>query len=138
MKLLIFLFVLYLSNTIAKKCQAHTWGTSVALNGNWQGQIAPLYENSYFVTPECKNVTDFKISPGHNATYGFRFEKNDDFNIMFSLLLINIDETPMVSKSCLYILTANSPAHADVRSLSYHGAYCARKDTGDGNIFYVK
>ncbi len=143
MKSILLLFVLFstlLFSTAQKytthKCKAHTWNDIVSGSGVWSGQLTPIYEKSYFVTPNCKEFNHFTTT---NMTFGFIYGDNANFNLAYTLTLVSNNPSPaMASKSCIFVITAFKPADPDIKILSYHNATCSYKFKEDGAIYYVK
>ncbi len=145
------LLLLFLSITIAHKyvahksqrdcslreCEAHTWNNIISESGVWSGQLASIYEKSYFVTPNCHKFNHLTISS--NLTYGFIYADNANFNLAYTLTLVSDNPQPLMSsKACIFIITAFKPADPDIKALSYHGASCTYKPKEDGTIYYVR
>lgn len=121
------------------KCGAHTWSAVGAYDNIWKGQLAPIFEDSWFVDENCTKFNTFDISQWGLVTFGFKFGNDVNFNMAYTLTLVeDTGMREMVTKACIYIITATSPAHPDIRIESYNNATCGHIQRSDGSFFYVE
>jgi|GEM_PF-1779430 hypothetical protein len=126
--------------------QVHTWHNINAENGEWVAKLQMLNEKGIFVLPDGTSVSEFKVSTGSPKRYGFEFDPNDDFDVAYTLTLVQQNEnagnqsnsTMFKSKACVYVITADGPAKPDIRVSSFNGAACDWKTVpGVGEDFFV-
>lgn len=148
--LLLLLLECYCYDNELKECHVHTWNNITSFNGNWKGRITPIYENSYYYYSNCTNFNNFEINEDNNQSllYGFKFDKDATFNLAYSITMVKEERNKMIrynntknpemsSPSCIYIVTAKSPANPDINVLSYMGGNCGYVNIETGTIFYV-
>ena len=140
------LFVLvFISVVYANPNCAHTWSTiTVQDGGGWNVTLVPLFEDSYFMFPNCTTFDQTFISAANNTTFGFMYGKHANFNIIYALTVVNTkvplthDTNYMVSKSCVFLVTAISPAHPRIEVINYNGAACKVLSNGpDGSLYVI-
>ncbi|KGP62949.1 hypothetical protein EP47_07475 [Legionella norrlandica] len=104
-------------------CGVHTWHEVVSKSGSWKVTFKMISQNGQFVDPSCADITEIGLTEDNSLTYGFKFSKEADFNIAYTVTAVNQDSN-FQSKACVFVVTANGPAQPDIQALSYHGAEC--------------
>ena len=104
----------------------HTWHTVTAASGTWDAKLQMLNQGGSFVTHDGLVVNGFSISPTHTQDYGFIFNNGDDFDVAYTLTMIEKSAHALrfQSKTCVYVITASGPAKPDIRVSSFNGAKC--------------
>lgn len=126
------------TTTIANAHPIHTWHTVSATHGSWQGKLYMINENGHFANREGNQIKDFTVQKDQSFDYGFSFEKGADFDIAYTLTLVEKTSAAFVSKACVYVITAEGPAKPDIRISSFNGAKCDYKIVpGRGEDFIV-
>ena len=118
----------------------HTWHTVSTASGTWEAKLQMLNQGGSFVTREGALINDFAISPSHSQDYGFIFDDGDDFDVAYSLTMVEKSSNALLfkSKACVYVITASGPAKPDIRVSSFNGAKCDYKVIhGVGEDFMV-
>jgi len=108
-------------------CGCHTWHNVTAVKGEWKAIISTIDEDASFLRLDCTeynpngssrgsfNVSSSPQSP--QASFGFRFGPNADFNIMYVLTLLRTD-VPTVAKAADHLneteTSAKSPPSSAV------------------------
>lgn len=121
----------------------HTIESAYSTNGVWHGTLTPINEKASFSKiPNGEPLSQFIIDENKPEHYTFNLSVPDNFDVAYALTLtqkIKNSMTQFVSKTCVFIVTAISPANPDVQSLSYNGAICRSElnATGSGDNFYV-
>lgn len=116
----------------------HTWHTIYSKNGSWQGTLAPINENPYFVDQSGAPLSTFTITEQTPQVYGFGFGPNDNFDVAYTLTLTQNNPTLFTSRTCVFVITAMGPAQPDIKVLKYNGANCMYAVvSGVGENFYV-
>lgn len=122
----------------AKDERVHTWHKVIATAGTWQAKLSMLNQGGHFVDRGGHHVSEFIINKDQNAEFGFVFDQGDDFDVSYTLTIIQKTSQAFVSKACVYVITAKGPAQPDVRPLSYNGADCQyRVVAGVGEDYIV-
>lgn len=134
-------FCLLSGNTLAELVKPHTWHNVSSTNGTWQASLQMINQDGYFVGRDTISASNFTISQNKSFDYGFGFNVGADFDIAYSLTLVQ--QRPQTarqftSKACVYVITASGPARPDVRVSSFNGAKCDWKvQDGVGEDFIV-
>jgi len=116
----------------------HVWDTVFSKNGTWTVTIQPLNEKSSFVKPDCSPISSFMIDSSTSQQYGFSFPSGDDFDVAYTLTLVQQNTTQFSSKACVFIVTAKSPANPDIRTENFNDATCTWESVpGIGEHFYA-
>jgi hypothetical protein len=125
--------------TQANAVDAHTWSTVYSNNGTWSGTLSSINENATFVDTSGNPMNTFTVNELTPVTYGFNFGETDDFDVAYTLTLTQknpqTQHPQFTSKTCVFIVTATSPAHPDIQIVPYNGAQCT--STALGQKFYV-
>ncbi len=117
---------------------AHTWSIISVEGGEWNVTLRPLFEKSYFFFSNCETFNISQLSSKENTTFGFMYGKNANFNIVYALTLVNTkSKEAMVSRTCIFVITAVSPANPDIKVLSYNGAKCKVESNGPDGALYM-
>lgn len=127
------------STVLAESPTPHTWHTVATAAGQWVGKLQMLNQGGHFITHDGGKVNKFEISPEQALDYGFIYDRGDDFDVAYTLTLVEKSERPAFqSKACVYVITAAGPANPDVRVSSFNGARCDYKVVkGRGENFIV-
>lgn len=104
-------------------CGVHTWHEVTSKSGSWKITLKMINQNGQLVDPSCADITETGLTPDNPLNYGFKFSKDADFNIAYTLTAVS-EERGFESKACVFVITANGPAQPDIQALSYHGAEC--------------
>lgn len=116
----------------------HTWHTVSATNGSWQARLVMMNENGKFYNRAGSPIWDFNVNSSTPYDYGFGFERGSDFDIAYTLTVIEKTKPSFVSKACVYVITASGPGKPDIRTSSFNGAKCDYKIvSGVGEDFIV-
>jgi hypothetical protein len=103
----------------------HTWHNIVVEQGVWRGKLAVINEGAVFVKPDGAEVSDFTVASNQPFKFGFAFDADDDFDVAYTLTLTQQEPAKkVVSKTCVFVVTAKGPANPDIHNLSYNGATC--------------
>jgi hypothetical protein len=127
-------------NALAKPAP-HTWHTVSTSDGAWHARLQMINEGGSFVARDGSALTTFAINPNLSQDFGFIFDADADFNVAYTLTLVQ-DEPKNAksfsSKACVYVITASGPAKPDIRASSFNGAKCESKIVhGVGEDFFV-
>jgi hypothetical protein len=143
-KSLIFFPALFLSaTTFADIAIPHTIETAYSENGTWHATLTAINEHATFSKiPSGEPLSEFILTDKKPERYIFNLKAPDNFDVAYALTLtqkVKNNMAQFVSKTCVFIVTAISPANPDVQSLSYNGAICHSElnATGSGDNFYV-
>ena len=134
------LLTLMMTTAMASTPTPHTWHTVNSNNGSWNAQLQMINEEGSFVTADGAPITEFTINPKQPVEYGFVLGEGDDFNVAYTLTLTEQNaqnSAQFASKTCVFVITAASPGHPDIRISTYNGAECTFADTGRGENFFV-
>lgn len=119
----------------------HTWHTVKSGQGSWQASLSMINQGGSFVTRNGKSLTTFEVSPDSPQEYGFIFDAGDNFDVAYSLTLTQVEKEKSLrfqSKTCVFVITAKSPAQPDIHPISFNGATCVwRVVPGVGQDFDV-
>jgi hypothetical protein len=126
--------------TQANVSNVHTWTTVYSLNGTWSGTLSSINEHATFVDANGQPMSQFTIDELTPVKYGFSFGENDDFDVAYTLTMTqkNTQQSNSLfsSKTCVFVVTAISPAHPDIQMIPYNGAQCTSEALG--GKFYVE
>lgn len=122
------LLLSFLLNAVAyaEPTPIHTWHTVSSKHGAWQATLQMLNQGGKFVTPSGTPLTTFTITPSNPQIYGFGFDQSDDFDVAYTLTLVDTSKSKQhfQSKACVYVITASGPAQPDIRASAFNGATC--------------
>lgn len=110
---------------LVQAAHVHTWHNVSSQEGTWNATLAAIHEKSSFVAADGTAINTFAINPTHAFKYGFSFDAEDDFDVAYTLTLIQKNTTRFTSKACVFVITAKGPANPDIHALSYNGATCS-------------
>ena len=135
--------ICFSANAFAQSCdQVHTWNSIETDQQGWQWSVTAINENpSFYVRAGsgCSKVQQRKkmLLSQNKTEFGYYYGKDASFDNAFSLLLLKKQHSAalMVSKSCLFIVTAHDYGKIDASLQAYNGAKCNYVDTGKGIIF---
>lgn len=111
--------------TMTNEATAYTWHTVRTSAGEWTANIGMINEAGFFVNRKGERINSFLIDANHSYDFGFGFDDNADFNIAYSLTVVQNEKVKQfTSKACVFIITATAPAKPDIKTMSYNGAKC--------------
>lgn len=122
----ILIFSLFSSITMANE-QPHTWHTVQSQNGRWHAQLQMINQKGSFVSRDGSPINTFTIDLNKPQDYGFVLDPDNDFDVAYTLTLVKEESEKtkqFSSKTCVYVITASSPAQPDIRPSSFNGAKC--------------
>ena len=130
--------IFYIPSTFSQTTPVHTWHTVSTTEGTWHAKLQNLNQESYFVDRAGASINQFVIHPNRSQDYGFGFYPGADFNIAYTLTIIEESTFNFSSKACVYVITASAPATPDIRVNAFNGAKCDWKIIkGVGENFMV-
>ncbi|PHQ80863.1 MAG: hypothetical protein COB66_03730 [Coxiella sp. (in: Bacteria)] len=115
-------------------------------DGNWSGRLTIISANepAYFTDAQKNNkgsTYDFTTQATQPFSYGFGIiPGKTDFNVAYSLTLTQkpAADTPLfTAKTCVFLITATSPATPDIRTESFNNATCKAAPSNDGDTYTI-
>ena len=132
-----------------------------SLKGEWEVSISSTYEQSYFWNmTTCKQIpqdphSTFNLQKGIPKEFGFSFENNATFDIIYTLTAIRTDLTSHIDQKeeesmedynrrrlitghgSVFVTSAAGIAQPDIRVEEYNGALCWWQPTPIGENYFV-
>lgn len=128
--------LLFNLSALSLACPVHTWHKVTSIEGPWHGELHMISEMGTFVDETCTPRSHFSLKSAESTRYALQVSNDNTFDMAYTLTMVKTVKQSFVSPSCVFIITADAPAHPVVEVLSYNGARCQtiHEDTLDFTV----